>query len=189
MDIEQVLFGTRDIFRVTNLSTWYITDKGYRPRHWARCCGFKVPWLRVPLLLWSVGIDTLGTTIQYPGGGEGWSFCRGEIIYFNRARRHAENFTFYYMFIKSTSWSKLCISRRVRPKLFITNKHQPPPPGNRMVAPLGMLGGAGYVRPIQPVTSPQRGHRHTVIPVHILIVQIYKTFLHRTDNHDITVIL
>ena len=24
----------------------------------------------------------------------GWSFCRGQIIYFNRARRRAENFTF-----------------------------------------------------------------------------------------------
>ena len=40
-----------------------------------------------------------GTTIQYPGGGGGWSFCRGQIIYYNRACRGAENFTFYYMFI------------------------------------------------------------------------------------------
>ena len=40
-----------------------------------------------------------GATIRYPGGGGGWSFCRGQIIYFNRSRRPSENFTFYYMFI------------------------------------------------------------------------------------------
>ena len=30
----------------------------------------------------------------------GWSFCRGRIIYFNPARRRAENFKLYYMFIE-----------------------------------------------------------------------------------------
>ena len=34
-------------------------------------------------------------TIQYPGG---WSFCRGQIIYFNLAHRRTENFKMYYMF-------------------------------------------------------------------------------------------
>ena len=33
------------------------------------------------------------------GGGGGWSFCRSQIIYFNPARRRAENFKYYYMFI------------------------------------------------------------------------------------------
>ena len=34
-----------------------------------------------------------GAIIQYPGeGGGGWIFCRGKIIYFNPARRRAENF-------------------------------------------------------------------------------------------------
>ena len=39
------------------------------------------------------------TTIQFPGGGGGgWIFCRGRIIYFNPARRRAENLLFknYY---------------------------------------------------------------------------------------------
>ena len=54
----------------------------------------------------------------YSGGG-GRSICRGQIIYFNRARRRAENCTFCYMLIGNSSWSKLFISRRVRPKLFI----------------------------------------------------------------------
>ena len=33
------------------------------------------------------------------GGGGGGSFCRGQIIHFNLARRCAENVKFYYMFI------------------------------------------------------------------------------------------
>ena len=36
-------------------------------------------------------------------GGEGRSICRGQIIYFNRARRRSENFTFCYMFIWNSS--------------------------------------------------------------------------------------
>ena len=36
---------------------------------------------------------------QLGGGGGGWNFCRGHIIYFNRARRRAENFIFYHMFM------------------------------------------------------------------------------------------
>ena len=53
------------------------------------------------LLLHGIRYDICGkgATIQYPGGGGGWSFCREQIIYFNRARRRAENLTFYYMFI------------------------------------------------------------------------------------------
>ena len=34
---------------------------------------------------------------------QGESFCRGQIIYFNQARWHAENFKFYYMFIWNSS--------------------------------------------------------------------------------------
>ena len=47
--------------------------------------------------IWKSNI-TKGATIQYPGGG-GWSFWRGQINYFNPARRRPENFKFYYMFI------------------------------------------------------------------------------------------
>ena len=38
-----------------------------------------------------------GVTIQSPGGGRGRSFYRGQIIYFNPARR-AKKFKLYYMF-------------------------------------------------------------------------------------------
>ena len=34
------------------------------------------------------------------GGGGDWSFCCGQILYFNLARRRAENFKFYYMFME-----------------------------------------------------------------------------------------
>ena len=35
------------------------------------------------------------STIQSPGGGEGWFCCHGQIIYFNLARRRAGNFFFF----------------------------------------------------------------------------------------------
>ena len=51
------------------------------------------------LLISRTGIVTIAT-IRFPGGGGGGrSICRGQIIYFDRARRRAENFTFCYMFI------------------------------------------------------------------------------------------
>ena len=69
-----------------------------------------------------------GVTIRFPGGEGGRSICRGQIIYFNRAQRRAENFKFCYMFIWNSSWSQLFISRRVRPKLFFLKILLPPPP-------------------------------------------------------------
>ena len=48
--------------------------------------------------LFEIIINVLGGHNSISGGG-GWSFCRGQIIYFNRARRRAENFKFYYIFI------------------------------------------------------------------------------------------
>ena len=59
-------------------------------------------------------------------GGAGF-FCRWQIIHFNPARRPAEDFKFYYMFMYNTG-SELFISRRVRLKLFISKILQPPPP-------------------------------------------------------------
>ena len=44
-------------------------------------------------------VSVRGPPFNINGGGGDWSFCRGQIIYFNRARRRAENCTFYYMFI------------------------------------------------------------------------------------------
>ena len=38
-----------------------------------------------------------GPLFNLQGGGGGWSFCRGQIIYFNLARWRAKNFNFYYM--------------------------------------------------------------------------------------------
>ena len=66
-----------------------------------------------------------GPPLDSQGGGR--SICRRQIIYFNRARRRVENFTFFYIFIWNSSWSKLFISRRVRPKLFISKILLPPP--------------------------------------------------------------
>ena len=45
-----------------------------------------------------VGNTVRGPPLNIQGGG-GWSFRRGQIIYFNPARRRAESFKFYYMFI------------------------------------------------------------------------------------------
>ena len=45
-----------------------------------------------------------GPPLDFQGGGGGRSICRGQIIYFNRARRRAENFTFCYMFIYIYIW-------------------------------------------------------------------------------------
>ena len=43
-------------------------------------------------------VNAWGPPFNIQGGG-GWSFCRGQIIYFNPTRRRAENFKLYYMFI------------------------------------------------------------------------------------------
>ena len=40
-----------------------------------------------------------GAIIQSPGEGGSWSFCRGQIIYFNPVRQRAENCNFYYIYI------------------------------------------------------------------------------------------
>ena len=44
-----------------------------------------------------------GPPLDSLGGGGGRSICCGQIIYFNRARRRAENFTFCYMLIWNSS--------------------------------------------------------------------------------------
>ena len=77
-----------------------------------------LPYIEYPLQLFfsSCWVTTYGATIRFLGGGGGRSICR------------AENCTFCYMFIWNSSWSKLFISRRVRPKLFISKILLPPPP-------------------------------------------------------------
>ena len=74
-----------------------------------------------------------GPPFNIQGAGD-WSFCRGQIIYFNPALRRAESVKLYYMFIYNSSWSNLFISRRVHPKLFISETSSPLS-GNWMVAP------------------------------------------------------
>ena len=52
----------------------------------------------------------------------GWSFCRGQTIYFNPARWRAENFKLYHMFIYGTVLEVLFISCRVCPKKYLFQK-------------------------------------------------------------------
>ena len=66
----------------------------------------------------------MGAPFNLQEGGGGLSFCLGQIIYFNPARRRAENFKFYFIFILSSSWNILFISCRVCPKLFILKNFQ-----------------------------------------------------------------
>ena len=61
--------------------------------------------------------DISGPPLDFQGGGR--SIFHGQIIYFNRARRRAENFTFCYMFIWNSSWSKLFISRILDEKITV----------------------------------------------------------------------
>ena len=65
----------------------------------------------------------------------GWSFCRGQIIYFNRARRCAENFAFYYMYRTVLEVKYFFHAKSARSYLFQKNSSPPPPaPGNWMMS-------------------------------------------------------
>ena len=79
-------------------------------------------------------VSSKGATIRFPGGG-GRSICRGQIIYFNRARRRAENFIFCYMFIWNSSWVNYLFHAESAKNYLFQKYSCPPPPGNLMVAP------------------------------------------------------
>ena len=64
-----------------------------------------------------------GPPLDSQGGG-GRSICRGQMIYFNRALKISHFVTCLY----GTVLSKLIISRRARPKLFISKILLLPPP-------------------------------------------------------------
>ena len=59
--------------------------------------------------------------------GGGWSFCRGQIIYFNRARRRAENFAFYYMYRTVLEVKYFFHAKSARSYLFQKNSSSPRP--------------------------------------------------------------
>ena len=68
-------------------------------------------------------------------GGGGRSFCLGQIIYFNMARRRAEFSQFYYSLCRTVSEVNYLLF--IHPKLFISKVFQhPPPPWDLMMAPL-----------------------------------------------------